>query len=47
MKDSSFISRRSFLSTATVVGISAPNLLTAQKSKSKQLVIGAGEHRFE
>ena len=47
MKDSSSLSRRAFLSTATAAGITVPNLLTAQKSESKQLVIGEGEHRFE
>ncbi len=47
MKSSSSLSRRSFLTTATVAGITAPNLLTAKKAQSKQLVIGEGEHRFE
>jgi hypothetical protein len=39
------ISRRHFLA-ATAVALAAPRVLTAQKS-DKQLVIGAGEHRYE
>ncbi len=45
MKPSSRISRRRFLA-ATTAALAAPRLLTAQKS-DKQLVIGAGAHRYE
>jgi hypothetical protein len=45
MQSSFHVSRRRFLA-ATAVALSAPQVLTAQKS-SKQLVIGEGEHRYE
>src|SRR5437867_4004875 len=45
MKASPKVSRRHFLAT-TAVALAAPRVLTAQKSE-KQLVIGAGEHRYE
>ena len=45
MKTTSQISRRHFLATAAAA-LAAPRVLTAQKT-DKQLVIGAGEHRYE
>jgi hypothetical protein len=48
MKTSSHISRRHFLATTTTAAtvLAMPRVLTAQKT-SQQLVIGAGEHRYE
>ena len=46
MKPSSPVSRRRFLATTAAAAFGAPRVLTAQKS-DKQLVIGAGEHRYE
>ena len=49
MKTSLPVSRRQFVATtaaATAAALAAPSVLTAQKS-DKQLVIGAGEHRYE
>jgi hypothetical protein len=40
------LSRRHFLAT-TAAALAVPNVLTAQKSEKKQLVIGTGEHRYE
>jgi hypothetical protein len=40
------LSRRRFLA-ATAATLAVPNVLTAQKSDRKQLVIGEGEHRYE
>ena len=39
------VSRRRFL-TATAIALATPNIITAQKS-DKQLVVGAGENRYE
>ncbi len=47
MKKPSIHSRRRFLATTAGTGLAAPSLLLAQKSDAKQLVIGAGEHKFE
>ena len=46
MKTTRPFSRRRFLATTALAACAAPRVLTAQKSDT-QLVIGAGEHRYE
>ncbi len=46
MKPSPALNRRRFIATTALAALTAPRVLTAQKS-DKQLVIGEGEHRYE